>query len=71
MLRNVDQKTRAMMVSANLCLFLALMLWLLVHPVSHGVKDVLHFACGLLLGISIALNLHSVLRRKNAGHVNC
>ncbi|MFP5237738.1 MAG: hypothetical protein ACLGSD_17720 [Acidobacteriota bacterium] len=71
MLRNMDSKTRNIMASANLCLVTALVLWLLVHPASHGFKDAIHFLCGLLLGVSIALNLHAIRRRKSAGQVNC
>lgn len=71
MLRNTDPKTRIMMANANLCLFTGLMLWLFVQPASHGLKDAVHFICGLLLGISIALNLHAVRRRKHAGPANC
>lgn len=71
MLRNADPKTRIMMAGANLSLFTGLMLWLFVHPASHGLRDALHFACGLLLGVSIALNLHATRRRKQGSDAHC
>lgn len=71
MLRNTDLKTRIMMAGANLCLFTGLVLWLFAHPALLGLKDAVHFICGLLLGISIALNLHAFRRRKHAGPANC
>lgn len=71
MLRNTDPKTRIMMAGANLSLFTGLMLWLFVHPASHGLTVALHFVYGLLLGVSIALNLHAIRRRKQGGDAHC
>ena len=71
MLRNADPKTRFMIAGANLCLFTGLMLRLFVHPESRNMNYAIHFVFGVLLGISIALNLYAVRRRKHAGSVNC
>jgi hypothetical protein len=42
---------------ANLALVLGLVLPMIFHPVTGLGKSVLHFVCGMMLGLSITANL--------------
>lgn len=59
-----DLKTRRRIAAANGCAAAGLMLQLLVHPTSPMPKNLLHAGVGLLLGMSIAMNLVNLRRRK-------
>jgi hypothetical protein len=60
--RQLDPKTRRLMVIANLSFILAILLrnserWHWFHPSSQIERNYLDGVCGLLLGISIGINL--------------
>jgi hypothetical protein len=57
------------MAIGNICLVIGLLLWLFVHPAGQFSRDALHFVCGLLLGLSITINLIT-LRRGCCGAAN-
>lgn len=61
---HTPKKTRHMVAVANGCLSAGLMLFLFAHPAAQLLLDLVHGTAGLLLGISIGLNLHAVLCRK-------
>lgn len=42
----------------NGCLALGLILWLFVHPAVQWANNANHFVSGLLIGVSLALNLY-------------
>jgi hypothetical protein len=48
------------MVIGNLCLVAGLLLWNFAHPTSQIEKNVMHAVTGLLMGISIAINLFAL-----------
>ena len=56
-----DPQSRRLMVIGNLCLVAGLLLWNFAHPATQIEKNCLHALTGLLMGISIAINLY-VLR---------
>ena len=63
---NDSKKLRWMFVFANGCLAAGLMLRLFVPANGIIPPDALHFLVGMLLGISIAMNVHVVwIRRRN------
>jgi hypothetical protein len=64
--RQLDPRTRARVVIANLALFIGLILWLFVHPASAIGRDVIHFASGILIGLSIMINLNTFTRGRSA-----
>jgi hypothetical protein len=45
------------MAIGNISLVIGLLLWLFVHPSGQMERNWLHGACGLLLGISIAISI--------------
>jgi len=60
--RQLDPKTRRRMIIGNLSLILGILLWNSVrwnwiHPSSQIERNYLDGVCGLLLGISIGINL--------------
>ena len=57
-------KTRRLAAIANGCLVLGLMLFVFAHPAAQWLLDLVHGTAGLLLGISIGLNLNAVNCRK-------
>ena len=64
MCQKPDLKTRRRMAVANGCAAAGLMLQLFVHPASPMPKNLLHVGVGLLLGMSIAVNVLNLRRRK-------
>jgi len=57
--RRLDPKTRRSLVLGNLCLAAGLLLWSF-HASIPIQQTWLHGVCGLLLGISIGVNLSAV-----------
>jgi hypothetical protein len=55
--RQLDPKTRRLLAIGNLCLAAGLLLWNFARPSSKIEQDWLHGVCGMLLGISIGINL--------------
>lgn len=56
-IHQLDIKTRRRMVLGNICLVIGLLLWLFVHPSGQIERDWVQGFSGLLLGISIGINL--------------
>jgi len=52
-----ERSTRTRTTFANLSLAVGLILWVFVHPNSAAWESPVHFASGLLLGVSIAVRL--------------
>ena len=59
-----SRKLRRMTALANGSLAAGLLLRLFVHPTGSIFHNALDFTVGLLLGLSITVNLHMVLIRK-------
>jgi hypothetical protein len=59
-----SRKLRRMIAFANGSMAAGLLLRLFVHPIGSIPRDALDFAVGLLLGISITVNLHVLIVRK-------
>jgi hypothetical protein len=55
--RQRDPRVRRLLFIANLCLVAGLLPRLFPEPASPQTRMVLHAACGVLLGIAIAMNL--------------
>jgi hypothetical protein len=55
--RQLDPKTRRLVAIGNLCLVIGLLLWNFVHPSSQIEKNWLDGVTGLLMGLSIGINL--------------
>jgi hypothetical protein len=63
--RHQSAKLRRRPAIANLALAIGLILWSFAHPVSVVGRDAIHFVVGLLLGLSITINLMLVYGRGN------
>jgi hypothetical protein len=50
-------KSRKLFAMASVSLAVGLLLPMLSHPVTPSARNLLHFVCGLLLGISMSSNL--------------
>jgi len=62
--RNLNLKSRRMMVTGNIALALALVLWNFARPARGPGHAWLDGLCGLLFGISIGVNLMAVRARR-------
>lgn len=68
-LADVDRRTRRLRAIANACLAIGLSLRLFVTPASPHLRDGLDALVGLMLGFSVAVNLHLLWRaRRNRQH---
>jgi hypothetical protein len=63
---NALKEPRKMLSVGMACLAVGLILQLAVHPASHLAGLITHALCGMLIGMSIVLNLKAV--RLNASH---
>lgn len=54
---------------SSLAVAVGLLLWLFVHPGTPWIDDAIHFVTGLLLGVSLIINLRVLwrMRRGRAG----
>jgi hypothetical protein len=68
--RENNPKAAAMAKIGNLSLAIGLILWAFVIPFTKFQPNLLHFAAGLFLGISIAVNLGALkmARTRNTGN---
>jgi hypothetical protein len=57
-----DAKSRKLYSFAAACLALGLLLPMSFHPVTEFNRNLLHFVCGLLIGMSLSINLGMVWR---------
>jgi hypothetical protein len=55
--RQLDPKVRRRVALGNVCLALGLVLFFFVHPANQTLLNITHGVSGLLLGISIGINL--------------
>jgi len=60
MCREIDPKSRKLFAMALACLTVGLLLPMLFHPAAQSARNLLHFVCGLLLGLSLSINLSMV-----------
>jgi hypothetical protein len=70
MCRETDPKSRKLIALASACLAIGLVLPMLLHPSEQSSRNLLHFVCGALLGLSISVNLSMVWknsRRRRLG----
>lgn len=56
-IHQLDSKTRRRMALGNISLVIGLLLWLFVHPSGQIERNWVQGLSGLLLGISIGINL--------------
>jgi hypothetical protein len=63
----LDPKSRHMRAMGNIALIIGLLLWLLFHPSGQIERNWLHFVCGLLLGLSICINLFGLRLARRCG----
>ena len=61
-----SRKSRRLLAIGCACLAIAMPLRLLFHPSRETAHIALDFAFGLLMGVSIALNLMAVIARKRS-----
>ena len=64
--RNDSCKLRNLMALANGSLAVGLLLRMFVHPAGSSAHAALDFFVGLLLGISVTVNIHALLLRKRS-----
>ena len=64
MCTEINSKSRKLMALASGWLALGLVLPMLLHPSGQSSRNLLHFVCGLLIGMSLSINL--VLVWKNS-----
>jgi peptidoglycan/LPS O-acetylase OafA/YrhL len=57
MTTHINPKSRKLFVMASVCLAVGLLLPMLFHPAAQPARNLLHFVCGLLLGLSLSVNL--------------
>lgn len=55
--RRLDPKTRRMAQMGNLCLVGGLVLYVFAHPSDMAANAAVHAVAGLLIGISLGMNL--------------
>ncbi len=58
--RNRWNEPKSLLAVAMLCLVVAILWPNLFHPVTQLGKNLTHFACGMLLGISLVINLRGL-----------
>jgi len=61
---NQSKNYRHLVAFASACLALALLLPMVFHPEAQSACNLLHFVCGMLIGVSGTVNL-SLVRRKS------
>jgi hypothetical protein len=66
-IHQLDPKSRHVRAIANISLVVGLLLWLFVHPSGQIERNWLHFVCGLLVGLSICINLFGLGRARRCG----
>jgi hypothetical protein len=54
---------RFLIALASSCLALGLLLPMVFHPAAGTPRNFLHFICGLLIGLSLSINLSLVWRK--------
>lgn len=64
--RLTDSKSRLLAGIANFSLAAGLILWVFVHPANQTTDSVRHFFAGLLLGLSVTINLFRLYCRRAA-----
>ncbi len=57
MCTEMTTKSRKLFAMASVCLAVGLLLPMLFHPSAPSARNLLHFVCGLLLGLSMSINL--------------
>jgi hypothetical protein len=62
-----DPKARRMMAIANFSLAVGLLVNLFVHPAARSANYVNHFVSGLLIGVSLAINLRLLWLGRRCG----
>ena len=67
--RRMDQRTRRMVALSNLGLAVGLSLNLFVHPQSAMARDWVHGVSGMLMGISLGVNLFGLRRSERCARV--
>jgi hypothetical protein len=70
MCTEINSKSRKLMALASGWLALGLVLPMLLHPSGQSSRNLLHFVCGLLIGMSLSINLGLVWknsRRRRLG----
>jgi hypothetical protein len=60
--RLTDRKSRLLTGIANFSLAAGLILWVFVHPANQTTDSLRHFFAGLLLGLSVTINLFRMIR---------
>jgi hypothetical protein len=60
MCTEMNSKSRKLSAIASACLAIGLPLLILLHPAQQSARNLLHFIGGLLLGLSISINLSLV-----------
>jgi hypothetical protein len=58
--QQLDQRTRRLMASGNFALAIGLILFGFVHPAGAFERNCLHAVAGMLVGISIGINLFAL-----------
>jgi len=58
--RQLDRRTRRLMAAGNLALAIGLILFGFVHPGGVLEQNCLHAVAGMLLGVSIGINLFAL-----------
>jgi hypothetical protein len=56
----ITPRNRRLITLASSCLALGLLLPMAFHPAASSTRNLLHFVCGLLLGLSMSINLSAV-----------
>jgi hypothetical protein len=57
MCTEINTKSRKLIAMASACLSIGLVLPMLLHPPTQSSRNLLHFVCGLLIGMSLSINL--------------
>jgi hypothetical protein len=57
MCRETNSKSRKLFAMASVCLAVGLLFPMLFHPAAPTARNFMHFVCGLLLGLSMSINL--------------
>lgn len=60
--QQMDSKARLVTGIANFSLAAGLILWVFVHSTNQTAESMRHFFSGLLLGLSITINLYRMIR---------
>ena len=60
MCTQINPKSRKLIAPASACLALGLLLAMIFHPDAPSARNLLHFVCGMLIGVSGSVNLSIV-----------